>query len=109
MNFKRKNNHINLDQLVSKLQKEDNRYAKLCKGIQITYSFFIPFYTIMTIRHYLDSGEMSDLIGGLLYVGGFLIIAIFLEIITKHTSMSITHYRPSKCLRMPHTDTSPFN
>ncbi|MDE5420585.1 hypothetical protein L3073_00010 [Ancylomarina sp. DW003] len=77
MNFKRKNNHINLDQLVSKLQKEDNQYAKLCKGIQIIYWIFIPFYTIMAIRHYLDSGEMSDLIGGLLYVGGFLIIAIF--------------------------------
>jgi hypothetical protein len=77
MNFKLKNDNINLDQLVGKLHKEDNRYAKLCRVLQIVYWIFIPFFTLMAIRHYMDSGDINDLIGGLLYVVGFLIIAIF--------------------------------
>jgi hypothetical protein len=78
MNFKRKNDNISLDQLVGKLQKEDSRYAKLCGALQFVYWIFIPFYTVMAIRHYIDSGDINDLIGGLFYVIGFAIIAVFL-------------------------------
>ena len=77
MNFKIKNDNINLDQLVGKLHKEDNRYAKLCRILQVVYWIFIPFFTVMAIRHYMDSGDINDLIGGLFYVIGFMIIAIF--------------------------------
>ncbi len=77
MNFKIKNDHINLDQLVGKLHKEDNRYAKLCRIIQIIYWIFIPFFTFSAINHYIESGEINDLIGGMSYVVGFIIIAIF--------------------------------
>jgi len=77
MNFKRKNDNINLDQLVNKLEKEDDRYAKICRIIQVVYWIFIPFYIYLAIRHYTESGEIKDLIGGLFYVLGFVIIAIF--------------------------------
>ena len=77
MNFKRNKNNINLDQLVGKLHKEDNRYAKICRGIQILYWIFIPYFIVMSTIHYMDSGDIIDLIGGLFYVIGFLIIAIF--------------------------------
>jgi len=78
MNFNKNNkNKINLDQLVGKLQKEDNRYANICKGLQIVYWIFIPFYTVSAISHYMDSGDINDLLGGLFYVIGFIIIAVF--------------------------------
>ena len=77
MNFKRNNDTINLDQLVGKLQKEDNRYANICKGLQIVYWIFIPFFTVSAIRHYMDSGDINELISGLFHVIGFVIIAVF--------------------------------
>jgi len=76
MNFKIKNDNINLDQLVGKLQKEDKRYALICRGLQVVYLIFIPFFSFMAIRHYMDSGEVNQLIGGLFFVLSFLTIAI---------------------------------
>ena len=76
MNFKRKNDNINLDQLVSKLQKEDNRYAKLCKALKSVYWVLIPIYSLIAIDTYIDTKELTDLFAGLLFVSSFLIFAL---------------------------------
>jgi len=77
MNFKRKNDNINLDQLVGKLQKADNRYAKLSKGLQILYWVMIPLYSTLAIIDYTESNNIYDLMSGLCYVASFFIFAIF--------------------------------
>jgi hypothetical protein len=77
MNFKRKNDIINLDQLVGKLQKEDNRYAKLSKGLQIVYWVMIPLYSTLAIIDYTESNNIYDLMSGLCYVTSLAIFAIF--------------------------------
>ncbi|RZT96867.1 hypothetical protein EV201_1518 [Ancylomarina subtilis] len=82
MNFRR-NKNVNLDQLVGKLQKEDAKYARLSRGLQIVYWIFIPLYTFLAINHYRESGEINDLIGGLCYVISFFIFAIFFGIYHK--------------------------
>ncbi|MCZ4694101.1 hypothetical protein DWB61_02635 [Ancylomarina euxinus] len=78
MNFKRKNDNINLDQLVGKLQKEDNRYANICKGLKVVYWVLIPIYSLIAIDTYIDTKELIDLFAGLLFVGSFLIFAIIM-------------------------------
>jgi len=78
MNFKRKNQDINLDKLVGKLQKEDNRYANICKGLKSVYWVLIPIYSLMAVCTYIDTKELSDLLGGFLFVGSFLIFAIIM-------------------------------
>lgn len=83
MNFNRKNNNINLDQLVGKLQKEDLRYSNICKGLKLIYWVLIPVYTILAILAYLDTKEIRDLFAGFLFVGSFLIFAIIMGSIQK--------------------------
>jgi len=79
MNFKRKNtDKINLDKLVGKLQKEDIRYANICKGLKVMYWILIPIYTLMAIDTYIETKELTDLLGGFLFVGSFLIFAIIM-------------------------------
>ena len=68
MNFKRKNDNINLYQLVGKLQKEDLRYSNLCKGLKLMYWVLIPIYTVLAIDTYIDTKEITDLFAGLLFV-----------------------------------------
>ena len=77
MNFKRKNDNINLDQLVGKLQKEDARYARLSKGLQVIYWVMIPLYSTLAILDYIESNNVYDLMSGLCYVVTLAIFAIF--------------------------------
>ncbi len=65
------------DQLVGKLKTEDASYATLSRGIQIVYWILIPFFIFMTIRHYNDSGDFKQIIGGACMVLSFLIFALF--------------------------------
>lgn len=78
MNFKRKNDNINLDQMVGKLQKEDLRYSNLCKGLKLMYWVLIPIYTVLAILAYLETKEITDLFAGLLFVGSFFIFALIM-------------------------------
>jgi len=79
MNFNKNNkDNINLGQLVGKLQKEDNRYSNLCKGLKPIYWVLIPIYAIMAIDAYIESKEINDLFAGLCFVGCFLIFALVL-------------------------------
>ena len=78
MNLNKNNSEkINLDQLMGKLKKEDANYGNLSRGIQIFYWVLIPIYSILSVLHYKESGEIYDLLGGLCYVISFLIFAIF--------------------------------
>ncbi len=78
MNFKIKNDNINLDQLVGKLHKEDNNYASLCKILKLVYWILIPIYTIMGAIYYISTKDINDLLAGFLFVGSLLIFALIL-------------------------------
>lgn len=67
----------NLSSLVDRLKSEDSRYATLSRVIQVVYWIFIPLYMFLGIRHYLGSGEVSQLIGSACMVVAFLIFALF--------------------------------
>ena len=74
MNLNKNNSEkINLDQLMGKLKKEDANYGRLSRGLQIMYWVLIPIYSLLTVRDYMDSGNINDLLGGLCYVSAFFI------------------------------------
>ncbi|WP_372643779.1 hypothetical protein [Ancylomarina sp.] len=78
MNFKRKNNDINLDQLVGKLQKEDKTYGKLFKLLKIIYWIYIPIYILLAIGIFLITKEIDDLFAGFCFIISFIIFALIL-------------------------------
>lgn len=73
----RKTTNSELEGLISRLRNEDASYARISRFLQILYWMFIPFYVVMTVRHYLDNESVNQLIGGTGMVLSFLILAIF--------------------------------
>lgn len=73
----------NLSQLVSKLQVEDNRYARISKAFQIIYWVFIPIYALLTFLDYRESGQIAHLIGGVCFIMSFLVFALFFGVFYK--------------------------
>ncbi|MGQ1910949.1 hypothetical protein ACT3CE_14320 [Marinifilum sp. RC60d5] len=79
MNVNKDNSEkINLDHLMSKLKKEDNNYANLCKVLKAIYWALIPMYVIMTIVIYLDTKDIMNLIAGLTIISSFIVFLIIL-------------------------------
>ena len=67
----------NVNHLVDRLKKEDSNYAAISRGIQIMYWIFIPFFIFMTTRHYIESGDVNQIIGGASMIMAFVIFAMF--------------------------------
>jgi hypothetical protein len=78
MNFERKNDNINLDQLVGKLHKEDSLYGNLFKVLKIVYWIYIPIYILLAIGIFLITKEINDLFAGLCFIISFIIFALIL-------------------------------
>ncbi len=108
MNFKRKNDNINLDQLVGKLQKEDLRYSNLCKGLKLVYWILIPIYTVLAVVIYFETKEITDLVAGLLFVSSFLIFALIMGYFQKEYN-SVDYSLPTlSMLKMAANRYKPF-
>ena len=75
--YNQKTLNSEFEQLVGRLKTEDSNYANLSRIIQIAYWIFVPLYIIITIRHYADSGDKTQLIGGICMVLAFIIFALF--------------------------------
>jgi len=65
-----------LGRLVSKLKKEDTNYSRILKSVQIVYGLLIPVMIVLTIRDYMDSKIMAELISGICFVMGLFMIVI---------------------------------
>ena len=68
--------NTNLTQVTGKLKKEDSKYARIVKGVQIFYWIFIPLFAFKTIRVYSESGDLKDIISGACITLAFFIIAL---------------------------------
>ena len=67
----------NLEEIIGKLKKADDRYATLCKGIQILYWVLIPIYIVLVIRQIVVGSPVVDIVGSLCYLSAMLIFAFF--------------------------------
>ena len=74
--IKEESNH-NLEHLTGKLKKEDLRYARLSKTIQIVYWALIPMYILITGMSLWESWDPNRITGGTCIILGLIIFAIF--------------------------------
>jgi hypothetical protein len=74
---KNSNEKINLDQLMSKLKKEDNNYTNLFKVFKGIYWVAIPIYVVFAIIIYITTNDIMNLIAGLSIISSFVILLIF--------------------------------
>lgn len=70
-------NHLDLNSMVSKFQKEDKRYARIGKTLQIVYWVFVPVYTILLILDYVETKNINIVFSGICLMSSFIIMAVF--------------------------------
>jgi len=81
-----KTDGVDLTQLLSDLKSEDSNYAAKCKRFQYIYWALLPIYAILTIRHFIASGDMMSGIGGLCFILCFVIYAVCFRKFSKEFS-----------------------
>lgn len=67
---------IELNHLVDKLKREDNKYGMLSRNMQIFYWVFVVIYLVFMLESYFESRLVEDFISGISYVLSFLVLAI---------------------------------
>lgn len=75
--------NFNLDELTSKLQKEDQRNLKLSKRMKIMLIVLIPVYFFLFVANPMDDITMNERIAGLLYVVAFSVFAAYFQYYNK--------------------------
>lgn len=68
---------VSIDQLLVKLKNEDSNYSKISIAVTIMYWIFIPLFGIKTFLEYQESVDITEVIKGICFILGFLILAIF--------------------------------
>ena len=71
------NENVSREALVGRLMKEDQRYSRLSKGIQIVYFILLPLYLILTIIHIIESSSWYEITGSICFTLSMLIFALF--------------------------------
>jgi len=69
----------NLNELIDKLKKEDDRYATLSKIIQTVYWILIPIFIILIIHDIVDKNPNVDIIGSICFLFALVIFALFFK------------------------------
>jgi hypothetical protein len=71
------NHKINVDDLINRTQKEDNRNKGLMKGVFILYLVCTILYAILLLFNPDPELTLNDRLGGMCYVAAFLIGTIY--------------------------------
>ena len=74
---------VNLGEFTSNLKSKDDKYANLCKTLQIIYWVLIPIYLIEMVVQVFENKPLVDIIGSLCLLFAMLMFAMLFRYYSK--------------------------
>ena len=66
--------------LINRIRREDERYARITKTFQIVYWAFVVIYLVLIIMHIATKSPVAEIAGSLCFLLGMIVFAILFRI-----------------------------
>ena len=79
----KKNEGVNLSEFTRNLKSKDDKYANLCKSLQIVYWVLAPLYLVLMVVQIFENKPITDIVGNLFLALAMLMFALLFRYYAK--------------------------